>query len=154
MIDVGHHAACVDAWLERTAKDLSPEDLLRLLEAALNALWAETQITLGVVTLTAITERVIDNAAEKFPRFSSLKIEPTGGVSVGEWKIAVRDARLLEGSRFVLVEFLTVIGNLTAEILTPELHSELGGVALPDGRVAKRARPTPPNSRGRRGHES
>jgi len=154
MIDVGHHAACVDAWLERTAKDLSPEDLLRLLEAALNALWAETQITLGVVTLTAITERVIHNAAEKFPRLSSLKVEPTGGVSVGEWKTAVRDARLLEGSRFVLVEFLTVIGNLTAEILTPELHSELGSVALLDGRVAKRARPTPPTARGRRGHES
>jgi len=25
----------------------------------------------------------------------------------------------------VLVEFLTVLGNLTAEILTPELHAEL-----------------------------
>ena len=27
--------------------------------------------------------------------------------------------------RFVLVEFLTVLGNLTAEILSPALHAEL-----------------------------
>jgi hypothetical protein len=27
--------------------------------------------------------------------------------------------------RYVLVEFLTVLGNLTAEVLTPALHAEL-----------------------------
>jgi hypothetical protein len=39
---------------------------------------------------------------------------------------------LRRGIRFVLTEFLTVLGNLTAEILTPELHAALSNVALPE----------------------
>ena len=134
MIDDSHHAAFVDAWLERSARNLSPEHLLRLFEAALGVLWARTQTTLGEVTLTAIAERVLYTASEKFPLFASLTIDATGGISFGELHKrarAMRDSELKEGSRFVLVEFLTVLGNLTAEILTPELHAELGTVALP-----------------------
>ena len=37
-------------------------------------------------------------------------------------------SRLREVVRFVLVEFLTVLGNLTDEILTPKLHVALTGV--------------------------
>ncbi|HEX2658216.1 MAG TPA: hypothetical protein VHU40_08095, partial [Polyangia bacterium] len=33
--------------------------------------------------------------------------------------------------KFVLVEFLSVLGNLTADILTLELHAELMSVCLP-----------------------
>lgn len=135
VLDEGQHAACVDAWLKRSAKDLSPEVLLQLFEAALGALWAGTKTTLGEVTLNAIAERVLYNASEKFPLFSSLKVEPTGGFQVGELRgriTSVRDSELKEGFRFVLVELLTVLGNLTAEILTPELHSELESVALPE----------------------
>jgi hypothetical protein len=38
---------------------------------------------------------------------------------------------LREAIRFVLVELLTVLGNLTAEILTPALHAEISRVARP-----------------------
>lgn len=131
---VPDHAALVDAWLKRSAKDLSSEDLLRLFEAALGALWARAKLTLGEVTLTAIAERVLHNTSETFPLFSSLKVEPTGGIPFRQLReriISVRGAELMAGIRFVLVEFLTVLGNLTAEILTPELHSELSNVVLP-----------------------
>jgi hypothetical protein len=37
---------------------------------------------------------------------------------------------LAEGMRFVLVEFLTVLGNLTADVLTPALQAELSKVTL------------------------
>jgi hypothetical protein len=135
VLDGGEHAACVDAWLARSAKDGAPPDvLLRLFEAALGALWARTTTTLGEVTLTAIAERVLCNASETFPMFSSLKVEPTGGLPFRDLRRRIgpaQDAELLAGIRFVLVEFLTVLGNLTAEILTPELHAELSGVALP-----------------------
>jgi hypothetical protein len=44
------------------------------------------------------------------------------------------------------VEFLTVLGSLTAEILTPELHSELSKVVLPGTvRVEKGAQSKPIN---------
>jgi hypothetical protein len=136
VLDDGQHAACVDAWLERAAKDLSPDALLRLFEAAFRALWAQTRTTLGEVTLDAITVRVLHNASEKVPSFSWLAIDATDGIQCRELGArlgSVDDAELRRGIRFVLVEFLTVLGNLTADILTPELHSELQGVALPEG---------------------
>jgi hypothetical protein len=139
MPEQGQHAAVVDAWLERSGKDLPPEVLLGLFEAALGALWARTTTTLGEVTLSAIGERVLYNASETYPLFSALKVEPTGGISFRELRersSSVQDAELTEGIRVVLVEFLTVLGSLTAEILTPELHSELSKVALPDTKAA------------------
>lgn len=150
MVDGGRHAACVDAWLERTAKGLSPEALLRLFEAALGALWIRTKTTLGEVTLTAIAERVLHNASEKYSLLWSLKVEPTGGIQCRELRErigSVQPAELEEAIRFVLVELLTVLGNLTAEILTPELHLEINNVALPGAiRVGKMtpSQPTAP----------
>jgi hypothetical protein len=145
--DQGQHATCVDAWLKGSGKDLSQEVLLRLFEAALSALWARTATTLGEVTLTAIAERVLYNASETFPLFSNLKVEPPGGIAFRELReriSSVHDSELMEGIRFVLVEFLTVLGSLTAEILTPELHSELSNVALPGAiRVEKGAQSNP-----------
>lgn len=138
----GGHAAFVDAWLERSAKDLPPAALVELLEAALNALWARTKTTLGEVTLSAIAERVLCNASEKFPLLSSLEVEATGAISfraLRERASAVHHSEVLEGGRFLVVEFLSVMGKLTAEILTPELHAELGSVARPD--------PSPPRER-------
>jgi hypothetical protein len=152
VVDEGQHAACVDAWLDRSAKDLSSEALLRLFEAALGALWVRTKITLGEVTLTAIAERVVHNTSEKFPLFSSLEVESVGGIQIRTLRARISSgsaSELLEGIRFVLVEFLTVLGNLTAEILTPELHSELSNVALPHAvSDAKGAQKNPSNTRG------
>jgi hypothetical protein len=139
--DEGHHAVFVDGWLKRSAKDLQPEVLLALFEAALGALWAATKTTLGEVTLTAIAERVVFNTAEKFPRFSVLEVEPANGIQVRELRQqigSVGSSQLREGFRFVLVEFLTVLGNLTAEVLTPELHAELEGVVPPQAARLKK----------------
>ena len=138
MLDAARHADRVDAWLRRSGKGRSPEALLQLFEAGFGALWARATTTLGEVTLTAIAERVIYNASEKFPLLSSLEVEPTGGIRCGALRVqigSVADPRLKEAIRFVLVEFLTVLGNLTAEILTPELHSELARIALPKTRA-------------------
>jgi hypothetical protein len=132
MPDEANHAACVDDWLERTTKALSPELVLQLFETALGALWRRSQVTLGDVTLTAIVDRVLYNAAERFPLFSSLKVEPSGvrWQELRERADSLHDSELRDGIRFVLVEFLTVLGSLTAEILTPELHANLSKVAL------------------------
>jgi hypothetical protein len=134
LLDQGQHAAVVDAWLKRSAKDASAVVLLRLFEAAFAKLWTETKSTLGEVTLTAIAGRVVYNAAERFSLFSSLKVDPASGIQVDELReqlASLRDSDLRDGLRFVLVEFLTVLGNLTAEILTPELHAKLARVVLP-----------------------
>jgi len=134
MLDEGQHARCVDAWLEGSGTGLAPDALLRLFEAALDAVWIRTNTTLGEVTLTAIAERVLHNASEQFSLLSSLKIEPARGIQCRELSVrigSVDAAELREAIRFVLVELLTVLGNLTAEILTPALHAEISRVALP-----------------------
>lgn len=131
--DDGGHAQLVDEWLERGGKDLAPRDLLRLFEAALGALWTCTSTTLGVVTVTAIVDRVLYKAAEKFPSFSCLKVEPDEGIQchpLREHLGASQTPELMGGVRFVLVELLTVIGNLTADVLTPDLHAELSKITL------------------------
>jgi hypothetical protein len=135
VLDEGQHALCVDAWLERSAAGLAPDALLRLFEAALNAVWIRTMTTLGEVTLTAIAKRVLYNASDRFSLLWSLKIEPTRGIQCRELSErigSVEPSELREAIRFVLVELLTVLGNLTAEILTPALHAEVSRVKLSD----------------------
>lgn len=137
---MNQHAAIVDAWFERSAKDLSRELRLRLLEAALGALWSRIKTTLGEVTLTAIAERILSDTAEAFPLLSGLKVDPVHGFDSRELSArisSVDSAKLDKAIRFVLVEFLTVLGRLTAEILTPELHAELSHVALPQAVLPK-----------------
>ena len=117
-----------------------------LFEAALDAVWIRTKTTLGEVTLTAIAERVLHNASERFSLLWSLKLEPASGIQCRELRErigSVEPSELREAIRFVLVELLTVLGNLTAEILTPALHAEISSVALPDAiRVGSEAGPS------------
>jgi hypothetical protein len=127
------HAELVDAWLERTAARLSPVQQIALFERALAALWERARQTLGELTLTAIVERVLSTATEKHPILAGARLD-AGAVSC---EVLRRDAEALSGAdarealRCVLVEWLTVVGNLTAEILTPALHEALSKVEKP-----------------------
>jgi hypothetical protein len=113
--------------MEQATSGLPPERLLQAFEQGFAILWGRANRTLADVTLMAILDRVLYVVAEQYPFLSALKVEAHG--------IRCRDLQaradslvpdqLGEGVRVVLVEFLTVLGNLTAEILTPALHSEL-----------------------------
>ncbi|HXI59718.1 MAG TPA: hypothetical protein VNO55_26810 [Polyangia bacterium] len=136
-------------WLASAAANQTPKAVLRLFEAALGALCARAAATLGEVTLAAIAERVLHNASQSFPRLSSLKVEPTGGISFREFRELTRDWHdpdLIRAVRFVLVEFLTVVGTLTAEILTPELYAELSRVTPVEGATGKNGTPDSPTN--------
>jgi hypothetical protein len=133
--DDANHAAYVEAWLDAAAKSpesLPPAQLVSLFERAMSALWRRAQVTLGEVSLAAIVDRVLYTASEQYPFLSTLKIETTG-IRFDEFReqsAVERDGDLPGVVRFVLVEFLTVLGHLTDEILTPALHAELARVAL------------------------
>lgn len=130
--DETSHAACVRAWMEATARGLSPEAKVVLFERALGALWARASRTLGEVTLGAIVDRVLHDVRAECPLMSVSEVD-TNGVRLGD----LRDRNDIEGldeaMRLTLVRWLTVVGNLTAEILTPGLHATLSAVSLPDG---------------------
>ena len=125
------HANHVNTWLGRAAKGLSSEQLLQLAEMAMAALWKRAYLTLGAVTLAAITDRVLSTAGEKFPPFKSLKVTLMGidWRKLREQHEVLSKRELAEGIRFVIAEFMVVVGNLTAEMLTSALHSELSKVA-------------------------
>jgi hypothetical protein len=130
--DASDHSAAVDAWMQRAATDTRPEQLIQSFEQGFAVLWKRAHLTLGDVTLMAIVDRVLCNAAEEYRFLSSLKIEASG-LQCEQLRASAGNApqdRLAEGLRFVLVEFLTVLGTLTAEILTPALHAALSDVAL------------------------
>lgn len=129
---------------------------MRLFEAALGALWIRTKSALGEVTLTVIAERVLHNASERFSVLWSLKVDPDTGIQcreLREWIGSVHPAELTEAIRFTLGELLRVLGHLTAEILTPELHLELSGIvqrqALRVGRTSPGGRYVPADLEGK-----
>ena len=112
------------------ARDLPPERLIQAFEQGFGALWRRAHKTLGDVTLTAIVDRVLYNAIEKYSILAALKLETTGlqwqGLRKGVGSTHREDVE--NGIRFILVEFLTVLGNLTANILSPSLHAELAKI--------------------------
>lgn len=129
--DETSHSACVRAWMEGAASGLSREDALVLFERALSALWQRAHRTLGEVTLSAIVDRVLHDVSAEFPLIAGLEVGPSG---FRVDKLQNRDLDVLDGAmRRTLVELLTVIGNLTADILTPGLHAALSSVSLPGG---------------------
>lgn len=113
--------------MERADSSSPAERFLEVFEQGFNALWRRAHVTLGDVTLTAIVNRVLYQTAEKHPLLSSLTLD-AAGLNTRELRQQVshmdREA-LAAGMRFGLLELLTVIGNLTGEILTPALHAAL-----------------------------
>jgi hypothetical protein len=133
MIEEDDHRACVERWMERSTTGGSSERLLELFEHVFDALWRRAHRTLGAVTLTAIVDRVLYSAAEQHPVLAAVELNGSG-VSWGALRERARGVpptELAPAIHFVLEEFLTVIGKLTAEILTPALHGELARVAPP-----------------------
>jgi len=78
------------------------------------------------VTLTAIVERVLHTATEQFPFLASLEVDASGlRCQSLQSQVGSSHEQVSAAIQFVLVEFLTVLGNLTAQILTPALRAEL-----------------------------
>ena len=137
MAEGADHRVGVDAWMARAAAGAPPERLVQVFEEGFGVLWRRAHRTLGDVTLVAILDRVLHYATEKFPMMSVVKAEP-GGLRcqvLRENIEGVPSEQVEAAFRFVMVEFLTVLGNLTADVLTPFLHAALSDAAREDGGV-------------------
>ena|SRR5438105_2654442 len=129
MADDSVHIKYVSEWMKRAAT-VSEDQLAGLFEKAMSALWHRTYSALGDITVAAIMDRVLYTATEKYSILGSLKIGEKGinFAEFHEQAESLNDGELRKAIQFILVELLTVVGNLTAEILTPALHSELSNV--------------------------
>lgn len=139
------HGRCVNTWIARVVNGTPGLRAIEAFEAAFAALWQRANLTLGEVTLSAIVNRVLCSAEHEFPFLSSLKLDGAR-LDCEQLRVnapSIPREQLVDGIRFVLVELMTVVGNLTADILTPALHAELSSVSpesaqpSPGGRVAQ-----------------
>lgn len=133
MRDEALHHAAVDEWLDKAGTGLSNDQLLQLFEVGMAAIWGRSLTILGDVTLTAIAGRVIHDVRSKYPALGNLTVQRERGIQsagVREQAAALSTSELRAALGFVLVRFLSVLGTLTSELLTPELHGELSKVAL------------------------
>lgn len=133
--------------MKRRTDEPSADGILDVFEQGFGVLWWRAHRPLGDVTLVAIVDRVLFTGVERFPFLAALYIA-TDGIrwdALRKRMDELNPRELAAGLRFVMVELLTVLGNLTAEILTPALHSELSSLAASEprstatGRIGERA---------------
>jgi hypothetical protein len=127
------HGAFVAAWAERATDACSQPQLIELLELALNRLYTSAGTLLGEVTLAAIVDRVLFKASERHSFLANVTLEASK-ISCKKLQAlaeAPDEDALKDGLRFVMTEFLSVLGKLTAEILTPGFHDELSKLDKP-----------------------
>jgi len=142
-MDDNDHSACVTVWVARVLHGLPPARMVQAFEEAFGAMWQRAHATLGDITLIAIVDRVLYDAAERFPALAGITVG-SNGLECSELRGRVetlRQEKLASAIQFVLVEFLRVLGNLTAEILTPALHAELSKLVPQDTEAASEQRP-------------
>jgi hypothetical protein len=112
----------------RVGSGASAERVADHLLAALRAVWSRSSVIIGPVTLSAIFSRVLESTTRELPLLEriGLRIGKDWSLSIDSEVVRVADnGELLEATRRVLVEFLSVLGRLTGETLTPMLHAEL-----------------------------
>lgn len=125
------HREVVGAWAAKIAPDLPPQQAIDTFGDAFDRLWRRARATLGEITLFAISDRVLHTASRQFSVLDAVSIGD-GGLELDKLREGASEidgAELLLAAQFVLTEFLTVLGDLVADILTPALHAELAKAA-------------------------
>jgi hypothetical protein len=143
------HDACVAAWMRRIG-ELPPRELLQAMQLGFGAVWIRAHRTLGVVTLVAVGRRVLARASESIPLLGSLKVD-ADGLHCDELDAraeALDASGLRAGVQLVLVDFLTILGRLTSEVLASDLHAELDKVGHRAGSTPESAATTSPRGSG------
>lgn len=132
-----YSAKHIDAWFEQAARGLPSEGLACLFGDTLKTLSKRASLTLNKNTLMAIFKRVFNRCAEKYPVLSGLKVE-SSGIPIDQFSLQfnkVDTAELKEAFGFLITELITILSNLTADILPTSLEeqkssSELGMAAV------------------------
>jgi hypothetical protein len=130
--DPSPHERAVDAWLDGLPDGLPMEDVVDLFRQACGAIWRRAELRVGEVTLLAIGDRVLHDARNHFPDKPACIDVAASGFQLDALCDAKHkfDAAGCRGVlRFVLIDFLRILGRLTAEVLTSSLHAELRTVA-------------------------
>jgi len=126
MSDQPRHSEAVNRWLSDAEKSADADEWVPLFEQAFGAIWERVRPTLSEVTLGAVADRALHHSREKFPLLAAVRILDNG-IMFENLKREVKGGggQVREALRTLLVEFLTIVGALSGEILTPALHDAL-----------------------------
>ena len=127
------YSRLVQDWENKNTNDLSPIQKVILLEKAVHVIEQRALMTLSRITLEVILDRVLQQGHEKFPILSKVKL--INKHLSFQWLLNTSNhtpEELIEALRFFLIEFITVLGRITADILTAPLHKELLKVTWTD----------------------
>lgn len=128
------YAKLVQDWEDKNASGLTLAQRVILLEKAVHVIEQRTLMTLSSFTLEVILDRVLHQSNEKFPVLSDVKLN-NKRLSFHELLHMEKNHKpeeLVEALRFFLIELITVLGRITADILTAPLHKELLKVTWSD----------------------
>lgn len=121
------HQKLINLWEEQNTKGLRSEQLIQLYGTAFGAIERRCLATLSSVTINVVIDRVLHLGLKKHPFFSLVTIEPSGlslkGLTQKNENYKIEELR--DGLGYLLLEFLTVIGNITSDVLNESLHKEL-----------------------------
>ena len=120
------YAQLVQDWEDKNAVDLPLTQRAILLEKAVHVVEQRALMTLSKVTLEVIFDRVLHQSNEKFPILSNVKLK-NKQLSFHELHNdkGHKPEEIVEALRYFLIELITVLGRITADILTTPLHKEL-----------------------------
>lgn len=124
------HKELVNLWEEKNTKDLRDEQLIQVYGGAFQAIERCSLATLSRVTINVVIDRVLHLGSGKFPILLLVEIE-LSGLSLKGLIQNIKNYKteeIKETFSYLLVEFLTVIGNITSDVLTASLHKSLMGV--------------------------
>ena len=121
------HKVLVDLWEEQNTKDLQDEQLIQVYGAAFQSIERSCLSTLSIVTIKVVIDRILHLGSEKYSILSLATFEASGlslkGLNQNNKNYKTEE--LKDALSYLLVEFLTVIGNITSDVLTTKLHNKL-----------------------------
>ncbi|MBY0415719.1 MAG: hypothetical protein K2Q18_16210 [Bdellovibrionales bacterium] len=121
------HQDVVILWEEKNIKNLENDLAIQVFGNAIHCIERRCLITLSSVTLQVVLDRIIHQGIEKFPILVEITLEKEGinFTKIIQKKDHYKIGEIQDAFRYLLIEILTVIGNLTSDVLTTPLHKEL-----------------------------
>lgn len=126
MKDYDGHANVVSTWLRRIPKEATITQVVDYLDLTCAALWRQGHTTISEVVLSAIMDRVLVNAHDRFP-WLALRLEASG-LRFDELRRTsgrITRGQITDAAQFIVADFISILGHMTGEILSPGLHKVL-----------------------------
>lgn len=121
-----YHFNHINSLLDKAAEGLPSQGVACLFGQALKNLSHRASLALNNVTLLAILKSVLQQSADKYPVLKKLSVD-SSGISVDQFEHQFSEddrSELTESFHFLINELLTVLSELTGDILPASMEIE------------------------------